>query len=104
MFRIASKLLVVMQPKKLKAKKNPKILKTDLVSHHYKLTAHTLARALIKYNIPFPKSDKIPLGCLDHAFQMLHLAKSSQKSFRQRLQDKFERNKHYKKEIEKHCY
>ena len=72
------------------------------MSHHYKLTAHALATALIKYNIPFPKSDKMLLGCLDHAFEMLHLAKSSQKSFRQRLQNKFERNKHFKKEIEKH--
>ena len=89
--------------KKVKSKKKPKsIKKSDLVSHHYKLTAYALATALIKYNVPFPESDKMPLGCLDHAFEMLHLAKSSQKSFRQRLQKKFERNKHFKKEIEKH--
>ena len=90
--------------KKVKSKKknSKNIKKSDLVSHHYKLTAHALATALIKYNIPFPKSDKMPLGCLDHAFEMLHLAKSSQKSFRQRLQNKFKRNKHFKKEIEKH--
>ena len=92
--------------KKAKNKKEAllkNIKKTDLVSH-YKQTAHAVARALIEHNIPFPNSDKMPLGCLDHAFQILHLAKSSKKSFRQRLQNKFKRNKHFKKEIEKKSF